>query len=263
MAGDDGGARVVPDRACDLGLRRLHDRIEGIDHLRLVIEDRLARFGVVGRGEEVPGMIAERRVGGDPGAVDAELGAAVLVDEEAVALVPVPLGDQALGAVLPVFRMGLRRRRPHPALQSEALDAELRIVLHATVGAAVDDLAAPLVGAVERCPPLAFDQARPARVGIAVDHLHELGVVLLRPVAVHMEADRIAGMDAELVRISRQSHPSHRVSLLVARAVPALVSRGRCRPVARPDRLPRGSTEFLLRAAPQDAAQLSSRRFQP
>ena len=78
----------------------------------------------------------------------------------------------------------------------------------------MDDLTAPLVGAVERCPPLALDQARPARVGVAVDHLHELSVVGLRPVAIHMEADRIAGMDAELVRISRQSHPSHRVFLL-------------------------------------------------
>ena len=221
IAGDDRGARIMPDRARNLFLHGLHDRVEGVDHLRLVIEDRLARFSVVGRGEEVPRVIAQRRAGGDLLAVDAKLGAAVLVDEKAVAPVPVPLRDQALGTVFPILGMGLRRRRPHPALQREALDAKLRVVLHAAVGAAVDDLAAPLVGAVERRPPLALDQARPARVGVAVDHLHELGVVLLRPVAIHVEADRVAGMDAELVRISRQSHPSHRLSLLIALALSA------------------------------------------
>ena len=125
IAGDDCGAPVMPDRPCDLLLRGPDHGVEGVDHLRLVIEDRLTRVGVVARGEEVPGMVAERRTGRDLLAIDAKLGAAVLVDEEAVAPVLVPLRDEALGAVLPVFRMGLRRRRPDPALQREALDSKL------------------------------------------------------------------------------------------------------------------------------------------
>ena len=70
-------------------------RIERIDDLRLVIEHGLAGLGVIAGGDEVPGVIPHRRAGRDLLVVDAQLDAAVLVDEEAVALAVAPFAPSA------------------------------------------------------------------------------------------------------------------------------------------------------------------------
>ena len=85
-------------------------------------------------------MVTQRCVCGDLLAIDPEFRAAILVDEETVTLIVVPLRDQALGAVLPIFRMRFWRRWPRPALQSKTFEMKLRLVFNNPVRAAVDNL---------------------------------------------------------------------------------------------------------------------------
>ena len=94
-------------------------------------------------------MVAQRRARGDLLAINSELGATILVDEEAVPLVVVPFRYQALGAMLPILRVRLRCRWPYPTLQRKAFQMKLRLVLDDAVGTAVDDLLTALVAAVD------------------------------------------------------------------------------------------------------------------
>ena len=160
----------------------------------------------------MPGMVADRHAGGDPVFVDAQFEAALLVDEETVAALVRPLGDESLRPVLPVARMSFRRGRPDPALEREALDVEGLRVRHVAVGAAVDDLLLAGIGAVDRRLDRLVDVAGPARIGVAVDHLDDLDLVLGRTVAIDVELDRISGMHAELVSVTGQPHGGHRVN---------------------------------------------------
>ncbi len=163
-----------------------------------MIEHDVAGRGVEGRRDEVPGVIAHGLAGGDLVLVDAQLDIAVLIEEQAISFAGRPFGDQALRAVLPVARMGLGRGRPDPALQREALDMERLRIRHIAVGAAMDDLLAALVGAVHRRFDRLLDEAGAARIGVAIDHLHQLGLVFGRSVAIDIEFDRVPGWTPNL-----------------------------------------------------------------
>jgi hypothetical protein len=73
-------------------------------------------------------MVTYRRAGRDHLIVDAKFDATLCVHEQAVTLAVVPFRHQALRTVLPVFRVRLGCGGPYPALQGNALDAELRLV---------------------------------------------------------------------------------------------------------------------------------------
>jgi hypothetical protein len=77
-----------------------------------------------------------------------------------------------------------------------------------------NDLLFAGVRAVDRRIDRLVDVAGAARVGIAVDHLDDLDLVLGRTIAIDVELDRIAGMDAELVCVAGQPHGGHRVNPL-------------------------------------------------
>ena len=191
-AGDDARDAAVLDLLLDGGRHRRDLGIERIGDLGLVIQDRLAGLRIEGGREKMPGVIAQRRAGGQLDAIHAQLGTAGLVDEQPVAAFGRgPLRDQSLRAVLPVLRVRLRRRRPDPALEREAVELETDVVEHIAIRAAVNDLLAPGVFGVHRDADRLLDEARPARIGVTVDHLDDLGLVLLRAVAVHEELDLV------------------------------------------------------------------------
>src|ERR1700761_1475641 len=106
-------------------------------------------------------MVTDRIGSLDDLVIDAEFDAAVLIEEEAIALSVAPLGDNALSAVLPVARMSLRRRRPDPALERQALELKLFLVFDIPVGAAIDLLLHTLVGLVAIGVDRLFDIAGP------------------------------------------------------------------------------------------------------
>ena len=144
-------------------------------HDRLLIEAHRAGLGVVGGGDEIPDFAQQRLAAGDladRGAVaDAEREAAVVVDEEAVAGVVHPLGQDALAA------LG-RRGREDEGLDGEARHGHALVVRHDHVRAAVDLLVAPRAGTVERRADLFFLVARPVGIGVAVNEADELGLVV-------------------------------------------------------------------------------------
>ena len=254
----------VGDRDLQARLDRLDLGIEGVDHLRLVDQRHEAGGGVEGRGAEMPSMVADRHASGDPVLVDAQLQAALLVDEEAVAALVRPFGHQPLRAVLPVARMGFWRGRPDPALEREALDVERLGIRHVAVGAAVDDLLPARIGAVDRRIDRLVDVARTARVGVAVDHLDDLDLVLGRTVAIDVKLDRIAGMDAELVGVTGQPHGGHRVNPLGSVSGPRPSVRVLARGAPGGASRPRADRRVLRKVRPpQVIGQLSSLRFQP
>ena len=81
------------DRRRDLGGHRFYFGIQRVNNLGLVVKRGLSGFCIITGGKKVPGMVTQRRICRDLLSIDTKFRAAILVDEEAVTFILVPLRD--------------------------------------------------------------------------------------------------------------------------------------------------------------------------
>ncbi len=80
----------------------------------------------------------------------------------------------------------------------------------------MDDLVPAGICAVAFSVDGLLDMAWTARVGIAVDHLDDFDIVFLGPIAVDVEPDGFARIDAEQIGLTGNSHGAHFLAPFIA-----------------------------------------------